>query len=87
MYKSFVDLPVSTSRQLASGPLLLYDEGFFPWGAFPYPKAHAELGVALSKQEVNRPICLKMAEFQLATLDHKKKTSLLFLSTRARVFF
>jgi hypothetical protein len=60
---------------LPSGAVPLLRKGFFPWGALPYPKQHAELGTLLVQLEDGKmqTIAHQMARFQEATLDHHKK--------------
>lgn len=61
--------------QHPSGAITFFEKGIFPWGALPYPREHAELGSILSEmdQEECREIVSRMAQFQLATLDHQKR--------------
>src|ERR1700722_17573880 len=55
----------------ASGAVPLYKAGHYPWGAFPYPKEHAELCQALfllNKEE----IASKMKAWQLRMVSHDR---------------
>lgn len=60
---------------LKSGAIPLFERGFFPWGALPYPKEHALLGSLLVNLEElgDQVLVSNMASFQQATLDHHKK--------------
>lgn len=57
-----------------SGALPLFGRGFFPWGALPYPKEHAELGKLLLETQKSsfEQMARAMAHFQSATLDHRQ---------------
>lgn len=55
------DLPVSLKpiTTLASGAAPLFSKGYFPWGALPYPREHAEIGLAyalLGARDVAEPL-------------------------------
>ncbi len=67
--------PLPQFSQHPSGALTFFEKGIFPWGSLPYPREHAELGCILSEmdQEECHEIVHKMAQFQLATLDHQKR--------------
>ncbi len=60
---------------LPSGAIPLLSKSFFPWGALPYPQAHAQLGSLLCQLEdaQMRQIASEMVSFQQATLDHNKE--------------
>ena len=60
---------------LESGAVPLFRRGFFPWGALPYPKEHAQLGALLVQLEdpEAKKIATQMARFQDATLAHDQK--------------
>lgn len=60
---------------LSSGVVPLFPKSFFPWGALPYPRYHAELGSLLAhlSEEGMDKIVHEMAKFQEATLDHHQK--------------
>ncbi|MFZ0564718.1 MAG: hypothetical protein WAM28_00770, partial [Chlamydiales bacterium] len=84
LVKQQAHLPLPTLRlnPLKSGAVPIFRRGFFPWGAFPYPKEHAQLGSILTQLDspVYQEIARNMLSFQQATFDHTKRPLYAFFS-------
>ncbi|WP_156506750.1 hypothetical protein [Candidatus Chlamydia sanziniae] len=62
-------------EQEASGAVLLFARGGFPWKGLPYPAEHAELGLLLLQitefYEEGRDVLTKMYQFQQSCFNHE----------------
>ncbi|MFN0065410.1 MAG: hypothetical protein ACKVOH_04155 [Chlamydiales bacterium] len=73
-------------EQSKTGAVPLFKQAFFPWGALPYPKEHAQLGYYLA-QLGEREIAQRMGEWQRGTLDFQGRPLFsLFLQERGATF-
>lgn len=72
-------------EQLENGAVPLFKRGYFPWGALPYPREHAEFGLCLAhlgKKEAAQ----KLAQWQQFTLDHQNAPLAAFFSQESQSY-
>lgn len=65
--------PSLSLKALSSGAVPFFERGCFPWGALPYPREHAEIGIIcskLGKQEIAEGIKKWQRTFAIAH-DHQ----------------
>lgn len=76
-----LEIPSFPLKQIESGAVPLFEKGYFPWGALPYPYEHAEIGFLCKKLGMHE-IAEKMANWQSTfACDHQKRP-LAFLFTQ-----